>query len=322
MRGAAGCSRRELLVAGAGVVVAAAAGTGAAAAAMAAGEDVDLSETPWIDAHSHIWTTDLAKYPLRNGQQVDVLAPRSFTDDELLATARPHGVGRVVLIQHHPYHGFDNSYLVDAWKRRPQLFRIVGQIDETRPHVDALMKSMLKTGVTGIRIGPRTDRPDWLQGAGMELMWKTGAETGQNMCCLINPADLESVGRWCVKYPQTPVVIDHFARVGMTGEIRDSEVAALCGLSKHARVRVKISAFYALGKKQPPHDELRPMMRRLFESYGPDRLMWASDAPYQLTEPNSYGASVALVRDRLDFVSESDRAKLLGGTAKSTFFFV
>ena len=50
--------------------------------------------------------------------------------------------------------------------------------------------------------------------------------------------------------------------------------------------------------------------------------MWASDAPYQLTEPNSYGASVALVRDRLDFVSESDRAKLLGGTAKSTFFFV
>ena len=322
MRGAAGCSRRGLLVAGAGAVVAAAAGTGAAAAAMAAGEDVDLSKTPWIDAHSHIWTTDLAKYPLRNGQQVDVLAPRSFTDDELLATARPHGVGRVVLIQHHPYHGFDNSYLVDAWKRRPQLFRIVGQIDDARPHVDELMKSMLKTGVTGFRIGPRQDRPDWLQGAGMELMWKTGAETGQNMCCLINPADLESVGRWCVKYPQTPVVIDHFARVGMTGEIRDSEVAALCGLSKHAKVRVKISAFYALGKKQPPHDELRPMMRRLFESYGPDRLMWASDAPYQLTEPNSYGASVALVRDRLDFVSESDRAKLLGGTAKSTFFFV
>ena len=23
---------------------------------------------PWIDAHSHIWTTDLKKYPLRNNQ--------------------------------------------------------------------------------------------------------------------------------------------------------------------------------------------------------------------------------------------------------------
>ncbi|MFM7920301.1 MAG: amidohydrolase family protein, partial [Planctomycetaceae bacterium] len=69
-------------------------------------------------------------------------------------------------------------------------------------------------------------------------------------------------------------------------------------------------------------DELRPMLRRLFEAYGPDRLMWASDSPYQLTEPNTYGASVALVRDRLDFVSESERAKLLRSTAESTFFFV
>ena len=66
----------------------------------------------------------------------------------------------------------------------------------------------------------------------------------------------------------------------------------------------------------------RPMIRRLFEAYGPDRLMWASDSPYQLTEPNSYGASVALVRDRLDFVKEADRVKLMRTTAETTFFFV
>jgi len=282
----------------------------------------DDGQTPWIDAHSHIWTTDLGAYPLRNGQAVDVLKPRSFTDDELLAVARPHGIGRVVLIQHHPYHGFDNSYLVDTWKKHSSVFRIVAQIDDTKPHVDSTMKSMLKTGVTGFRIGPREDRPDWLQGPGMPLMWKTGAETGQNMCCLINPEDLEAVGQWCAKYPSTPVVIDHFARVGLKGEIRESDVSALCGLAKHARVRVKISAYYALGKKQPPHDELIPMIRRLFEAFGPERLMWASDSPYQLTEHNSYGASVALVRDRLDFLSVEDRRRLLCGTAESTFFFV
>ncbi len=31
----------------------------------------DDEKFPWIDAHSHIWTTDLAKFPLRNGQTVD-----------------------------------------------------------------------------------------------------------------------------------------------------------------------------------------------------------------------------------------------------------
>ena len=304
-------SRRSLM-ASAGVL---AAGLGVQSVSAARDE-----AKPWIDAHSHIWTTDLARYPLRNGQKVDVLKPASFTDDELLEVAGAHGVGQVVLIQHHPYHGFDNSYLVDAWKKRPDTFRIVGQIDDTQPHVDVLMKSMQKTGVTGFRIGPREDRRDWLTGPGMELMWKTGAETGQNMCCLINPEEIAAVGRWCARYASTPVVIDHFARIGMTGEFREADVKALCDLAKYAKVRVKISAYYALGKKQPPHDELIPVIRRLLEAYGPDRLMWASDSPYQLTTPNSYGESIALVRDRLDFLSTDDRQRLLRGTAEATFF--
>ena len=43
--------------------------------------------------------------------------PRSFTDEELMALAMPEGVGRVVLIQHYPHHGYDNSYLIDTWKK-------------------------------------------------------------------------------------------------------------------------------------------------------------------------------------------------------------
>ena len=97
----------------------------------------------------------------------------------------------------------------------------------------------------------------------------------------------------------------------MTGEFREADVKALCDLAKYAKVRVKISAYYALGKKQPPHDELIPVIRRLLEAYGPDRLMWASDSPYQLTSPNSYGESIALVRDRLDFLQrEIGRAEV------------
>jgi len=282
----------------------------------------DDATTPWIDAHSHIWTTDLAKFPLRNEQTVDDLKPRSFTDDELMAIAQPEGVGRVVLIQHHPYHGFDNSYLIDAWKRHPGRFRIVGQIDDQKPHTDALMKQMLRTGVTGFRIGPRSDQTDWLGSAGMQLMWKTAAETRQNMCCLIGPDNLEALDAMCQRFPDTPVVIDHFARIGSDGMIRDSDVNRLCGLSKHKTVRVKISAYYAFGKKQPPHHELIPMIRRLFETYGPYRLMWSSDSPYQLVAPNSYAASIALIRDHIDFVSTEERRRLLRTTAESTFFFI
>ena len=135
----------------------------------------DNDAHPWIDAHSHIWSTDLKKYPLRNNQTVEALAPRSFTDEELLAFAMPQGVGRVVLIQHYPHHGYDNSYLIDTWRKHQDRFRIVGQIDSDRPDVAKTMRDMLKTGVTGFRIGPQSKDDDWLAGEGMKTMWKTAA---------------------------------------------------------------------------------------------------------------------------------------------------
>ena len=282
---------------------------------------IEDGSLPWIDAHSHIWTTDLAKYPLRDKQTIDVLQPRSFTNDELMAIAMPQGVGRAVLIQHYPHHGYDNSYLIDTWKQSPDRFRIVGQIDSSKPHVDQQMRDMLQTGVTGFRIGPRAEQPEWLAGEGMKLMWKTAAETKQSMCCLINPSNITETAEWCDKYPDTPVVIDHFARIGGDGTIRDEDVQNLCSMAKHKRVHIKISAYYAFGKKQPPYLDLLPMIKRLFDAFGPDRLMWASDCPYQLTNPNTYAASIALIRDHLDFGSPEDRRKLLCTTAESTFFF-
>jgi predicted TIM-barrel fold metal-dependent hydrolase len=299
----------------------------ASASAVAVGHLVSSAlasddRTPWIDAHSHIWTTDLARYPLRAGQGIEVLKPASFTADELLNVAQPLGVGRVVLIQHYPYHGFDNSLLIDAWKQRPDTFRIVAMVDDQLPQVDVRMRELLKTGVTGFRISAREDRTDWLSGAGMEMMWQTAAKTRQNICCLINPWELEAIAKWCARYPETPVVIDHFARIGMTGTISQSDLAALRGLSKYPLVRVKISAYYALGSKQPPHTELIPMIRQLCETFGPDRLMWASDSPYQMTAPSTYASSIALVQEKLDFLSEADRRKLLRTTAETVYFFV
>ena len=84
---------------------------------------------------------------------------------------------------------------------------------------------------------------------------------------------------------------------------------------------MKVSAYYALGKKQPPYLDLVPMIRRLLDAYGPERLMWASDSPYQLVGEHTYAASIALIRDRADFLSATDREWLLRKTAEKVYFF-
>ena len=68
-------------------------------------------EDPWagaIDAHAHVWTSDVARYPLAPGYAKERMASASFTPEELLAQAGPCGVRRVVLIQV-SYYGHDNS---------------------------------------------------------------------------------------------------------------------------------------------------------------------------------------------------------------------
>ena len=123
----------------------------------------------------------------------------------------------------------------------------------------------------------------------------------------------------CGRYPDAPVVIDHLARVGINAPVKQEHVDALCAFARHPRVTVKVSAFYAFGAKKPPYDDAAPVIRRLYDAFGPRRLMWATDCPFQVVE-HAYGDSIALVRDRLDFLSDADREWMLRKTAEGVFF--
>lgn len=273
-----------------------------------------------IDAHSHIWTRDVEKFPLKKGAKVEDLAPPSFTTEELIKEASAADVGRVVLIAHHTYYGFDNGYMIDAATRYPGKFAVTGMVDDLAPHPDVAMRKLLPQHVKAFRITSWVRKENWLDGEGMHAMWKCAADTRQAMACLINPEDLAPVDKMCAKHPDTPVVIDHFARIGVDGEIRDTDVKALCKLAKHKNTHLKVSAFYALGKKKPPYLDLVPMIRRCYEAFGPERLMWGSDSPYQIDKGHTYLDSISLVKERLDFLKDSDRAWLLGKTAEKVYF--
>jgi L-fuconolactonase len=281
---------------------------------------LDTSKLPYIDAHSHVWSPDIERWPLAGKQTREALKPLSFTPEELLNLAAPERVGRVVLIQHSVYHLFDNSYLIDCARRYPGRFSLVGMLDDTAHRPGDTFRDLLPHGVRGLRITPRIRGKDWLAGPGMESLWKTAAQTGQAMCCLIDPSHLAEVAAMCERHPDTPVVIDHFARVGAEGEIRDADIKALANLAKQKRVTVKLSAYYALGKKQPPYEDLIPLIRRVLDAFTPERCMWASDAPYQVQPPHTYAASIALIRDHLPDLSPNDRAWILTKTAERVFF--
>ncbi len=322
-------SRREALhtaaMAGGGLVAAQLIGGATVAAdqpsVTAAAEDTTGKPLPgYIDAHVHVWTPDTTKYPLSAGYRRDEMRPASFTPSELLALARPCGVARVVLVQM-SFYGFDNSYMLDSMRTHPGVFSGIAVIDEYAASPPDEMRRLTAQGVRGFRIYPRNLPVDrWLDSPGMAAMWKCGASERLAMCCLVSPEALAAIDRQCGKFPDTPLVIDHFARIGVDGSMREADITQLCGLAKHKNTAVKVSAFYALGKNRAPYLDLAPMIRRLLEAFGRQRLMWATDCPFQVQNGHTYRDSIELIEKRLDFLSADDRQWLLRKTAERMFF--
>jgi predicted TIM-barrel fold metal-dependent hydrolase len=206
-------------------------------------------------------------------------------------------------------------------KAYPGTFGGVALADPDDPGVSKTMRSLAKKGIRGFRVRATRERSaGWPESQGMNRMWEIGAEAGLFLCCLADPDGLPIIRNMCEAHPETPVAIDHCARIGMSGTIEPSDLDDLLRLAEFPAVHVKTSAFYALGKKEAPYDDLAPMIRQLRDAFGAERLMWGTDCPHQTQKGHTYADSIALIRDRLDFLSDTEKEWMLRGTAEKVFF--
>ena len=304
---------------------------GSAAATLAATVSRGSAENlGYIDCHSHLWSPERARYPLRPGAKEEDVKPQGFTPGEFFSHARPEGVNRVVVIGHTVHFGFDARYMVDLARARPGEVAIQAYLDHADPNVTTRMAELKAQGVKAFRLRLLDPWQSPFPASHPILKaYEFAAKERLVICPLINPDWLPQLGLLSERHPATAVAIDHIGRIGVDGfgkvppvpgTIKAEDVANLVKLAQYPMVHVKVSAFYALGRRTPPYDDMLPLIKELLKAYGPERLMWGSDCPYQLAPGHGYKASIALIRDRLDGVSEGDREWLLRKTAERVFF--
>ncbi|MBL9114746.1 MAG: amidohydrolase [Verrucomicrobiaceae bacterium] len=274
----------------------------------------------WIDAHVHVWPALSDRYPVADGVDATKMKPASFTPEVVLGHARPEGVSRMVLIQM-SYYRTDNRYMLDAIAAHSGVFRGVAIVDELRPDLAEVVMDLRSKGVRGFRISPGSKKPEeWLGSSGMRSLWKIAAAQKMAICPLVRAEVLPALDGMCEELPETTVVVDHFGLVGVKGTPTAEDVLPLTRLARHANTHVKTSAFYALGLKKVPYTDLGTMIRACRDAFGAHRLMWATDCPYQVQNGHSYRDSIALIRDRLDFLTQAEKIDILRSTAERVFF--
>lgn len=273
---------------------------------------------PIIDTHTHVWTDDPARYP-EPVARAAYMHRRRYEPADFFREASPSGVTRAVLVQSDCYR-YDSSYLRDCIAASRGNLRGITSIDLASATLPQTFSQLHRDGFRGIRIQRINEAPHgWLTDRGIASVFAAAGEWRMSVCPLVDAAALPVIDTLAERFSGTDIVIDHMARIGLGNVIREDDVRSLERVARRPRVHVKVSAFYGLGTGKPPFDDLAPLIRRCRDAFGADRLMFGSDCPYQ-TREHPYAAAVELVRDRLAFLSASERRAILHNTAERLFF--
>jgi L-fuconolactonase len=127
------------------------------------------------------------------------------------------------------------------------------------------------------------------------------------------------------RYPEIPLIVDHLGLVQgpvmQPGPEPFAQLPELLGLARYPNVAVKLCGADVLSREPYPHRDLWPYLHQVFDTFGADRLMWASDfTRMRMVRPGQ--AWLAWYADSLgylmhsDEISQGDKAKIFGGTLR------
>ena len=267
-----------------------------------------------IDPHVHVWKHD-PHYPFAQGAKVPA---RDATPETLLELMKTNGVAKTVIIQviHYKY---DNSYLAAVLKQYPQYFQGVARVDPLDPKApDHLSNLVEQQGFRGVRLSPSGDAAgDWINGDLMPPLWKRCEQLKVPMTILAPITRMPDVGKLADRFPELTIVIDHMADCPVD---KPADLDKLIALRKHPKLFVKISHTWSLSKQPYPWLDSQEHVKRLHATYGPRRLMWATDWPI-VENTATYRQALTVVRDDMKFLNDDDRRWMMNETIQQVWSF-
>jgi L-fuconolactonase len=272
-----------------------------------------LSGDRILDPHVHVWSHD-PQFPFASGARVPDF---DATPQMLLELMKANGVEKTVIIQVIHYR-YDNSYLAAVLKQYPRVFEGVCRVDPLDPAAPDHLAQLTEQGFRGVRLSPASDAGgDWIRGPLMVPLWKRCQSLKVPMTLLIPIGRVPDVQKLVDEFPELTVVIDHMADCPVD---HPEQLEALVTLARYPRVFIKISHTWSLSRESYPWLDSQRLVKRLYDTFGPRRLMWATDWPIA-KERASYVQRLTVVRDDMQFLNADDKRWMLSRTIEQVWPF-
>jgi predicted TIM-barrel fold metal-dependent hydrolase len=270
-----------------------------------------------IDVQVHCYERDNPGRPWHA-----VLAgPPEETGADMVKAMDEVGVDGGLLVSVYTMYKWDASYAIGVQKQFPGRFALIKPVDSNDPKVGETIEEWAKLdGTVAVRIMFTPEISTDPAHPGINKVLATAAKCDLPVN-LMARGRLEQVAELAKRNPNTTLVIDH---LGLEQPMKPPapkepwvELPKLLTLAPHKNIVVKISGACTLSHEPFPYKDIRQPVGRIIDTFGLDRCMWGTDWT-RAVNLLTFKQGVDAFRAR-DWLSDSDRAALMGGTLTKVY---
>ncbi len=268
------------------------------------------------DAQVHLWEADRPGRPWPTGLQRPPHRPNGFSAEEMLAEMDAAGVDRAVIVPP-TWVGENNMMACEAAAKYRDRFAVVGRFDAKASDARTQLEGWLKQPqMLGVRMSFHV-RPfiEWLEDGSLDWFWASCERLGIPVMALV-PGMVHKLLPIAERHCGLKILIPH---MGCPLDVRGADAFAglsdLLALARYPGVFVMASSAPCFSNEQYPFRDLHLSLRRIYDVYGPQRMLWGADRS-RLT--STYRECLNLFQDGLDFLTAEDKEWILGKTLAET----
>src|SRR5438874_6048504 len=263
-----------------------------------------------VDAQVHLWKAESPDWKWVPGLQPQL--PEPFTIERLVPMMDEAGVDRAVIVPP-SWPGDRNDYALEAVKRYPGRFAVMGRIPLEKPESAALLpKWREQPGMLGVRLTLHRAQSALLESGVADWFWPA-AEKARLPVMFLAPGNAPRFKSIAERHPQLPLMIDHMnltLEIAKAGAIK-SAIDDVVALAKYPNVSVKLSSAPTYSFEEYPWRDMTEHLKRCFDAFGSRRCYWGTDLTNAFAK-STYRQRITHFTEELSFLSEEDKDWVMG----------
>ena len=267
-----------------------------------------------IDAHTHIFSSDMARYPLAD--PTSSYRPVTEGSAKLLrAQMDEAGVDRAVTIPPWFYR-WDPSYVLDVLAENRAWLAGAALVDPWNPNGPKHLEWLVNEhGFCGIRIQATISGLGAFDDPDTTPLWRKAADLGIPIDVNATFAEYPQVEKRAQQFPDTPILLDHCGYISSALAPTEPNVEPVVRMARFPNVYAKLSFASIASRQEYPFQDTFWRPRAIIDAFGAERCVYGSNFPTGQYNPKmSYPQTVQLFSEAMP-LSEQERTQILGGTA-------